>query len=67
LPFNFEWKINNKGISAKDYDKLRIEEGTYTSTLSIDKLEEKHSGNYTCRVSNSFGSDIISVILKVQG
>ena len=38
-----------------------------TATLEIGRIEESHDGNYTCKVSNSFGSDSLTARLEVEG
>ena len=38
-----------------------------TSTLDFSKVQESNEGNYTCRVSNSFGSDSFTARLQVEG
>lgn len=62
-PFKFLWYKDGKVIkdagNIKTFDKI--------SSLSIDPVVKSSSGNYTCSVSNAFGKNSYSAILKVKG
>lgn len=65
LPFTFEWRKNDKVISELQ-ENMQILPGHHASTFYIEKVSEMNSGTYTCIVSNTYGSDNISVTLNVQ-
>ncbi|GFT08375.1 titin [Nephila pilipes] len=66
-PFDFKW--------FKDADPLLQEKGhfsiqiinEFTSILNIERLNAESNGNYTCRVTNSVGSDEKSDVLMMKG
>jgi len=66
-PFTFEWSKNGQTIRPGPGIKYRIESSQRCSTLSVDKIDITHGGNYSCRVKNGHGSDVISVSLNVKG
>ncbi|GFX61408.1 ig-like domain-containing protein [Trichonephila clavipes] len=65
-PFEFAWfKDDQKltevhGVSIRKFDD-------FTSNLVIAKVEADSNGNYTCKVSNSAGSDQKAAVLSVKG
>lgn len=63
---NISWIHNNKSI---DYigDILINIIGKKISTLSIDSVQEKHSGVFTCIATNWAGTDSHSAQLHVNG
>nr|XP_027203957.1 peroxidasin homolog [Dermatophagoides pteronyssinus] len=68
-PFQFEWRFNDqqllKSSIASDY---RIDSFTDDqSQLTIPKLDQKHSGTYSCLARNDFGFDRQSTRLTVTG
>ncbi|XP_053206033.1 cell adhesion molecule DSCAM-like isoform X2 [Panonychus citri] len=65
LPLNILWYKDNKEIS--DSSTIRIRTIEDFSNLIIESVSPSHSGNYTCKISNQFGSDISSLELKVEG
>ena len=66
LPLNIYWQKdgitipNNLGISIHNID-------TYTSILTIDHVESKHGGNYTCIAQNKAATSSHSAMLVVNG
>ena len=66
LPLSFTWLKDGVDvrtlpeISTKSYDG-------YSSTLSIESVTSKHSGNYTCVARNSAGSMQHTTQLSVHG
>jgi Immunoglobulin domain len=64
-PFTFEWLFQNATITST-FD-LRIENSKKSSTLTIDSVSAKHSGEYVCRVLNRAGFATISTALVVKG
>jgi Immunoglobulin domain len=64
-PFTFEWLFEN--VTIEDNIDTRIESGKRSSTLSIESVNAKHTGLYTCRVLNMAGAATISTALVVKG
>ncbi len=65
-PFTFTWSMQGDivhtepGLSTNQI-------GGRTSMLSINSIGHRHSGKYTCTVSNSAGQVSESTDLKVNG
>ena len=64
LPLTIEWFKNDKEI--KELSSTRIRTAEDYSSLVIDSIHSSHSGNYTCKISNAYGSDFYSIELKVE-
>jgi hypothetical protein len=64
-PFTFEWLFKNKTIMGTE--ERRIDITKKSSTLSIDSVLAKHSGEYTCKVVNKAGFSTITTELVVEG
>lgn len=66
-PFEFTWYKDGRSIDDDDrVISTRIVDD-YTSTLAINKLDASSNGNYSCRVSNSAGTDEWYTVLKLNG
>lgn len=64
-PLTFKWiKDNNELFES---DNIKIKTMGDVSILTIEPVNSKHSGNYTCFVSNKFGRDKHSSLLVVEG
>ncbi|GIY02413.1 titin, partial [Caerostris extrusa] len=66
-PFEFTWfkdgeqlKSQRNHFSVQSFDE-------FTSFLTIEHLNADSNGNYTCRVTNSVGSDEKSDVLTMRG
>ena len=66
-PFTFEWNKNDQQILSNFGDKYRIDSEDDTSVLTVWKLDEKDSANYTCLVRNDYGFDSQTTTLIVKG
>lgn len=66
LPMNITWYHNNKTIGYND-GILITKAGKKISTLSIDSVQEVHSGIYTCVAENQAGQSSFSADLHVNG
>ena len=66
-PLFYEWAKNGKIIKSSPDVNYKIENSDMFSTLSIKKLSRSDTGNYTCSVKNSFGSDSKSFVLSIKG
>ena len=64
-PIRFEWLRN--GHKIVENDQISIDLKATSSILYIDKILVQHSGNYSCRASNSDGTDQSSTILQIKG
>lgn len=61
-PLKFEWFINNSLL-----DKSKIQSiNDANSLLTFTSIETTDAGNYSCRVSNAHGSDMIFTLLSVK-
>jgi hypothetical protein len=65
LPLNILWFKDDKEIS--DSATIRIRTIEDVSNLIIESISSSHSGNYSCKIANRFGSDSSSIELKVEG
>lgn len=64
-PFHFMWLKDGKELTESSSLNIhRIDE--YTSKIDITNLGPEHNGNYTCRVSNTAGSDQHSEMLLMR-
>ena len=67
-PLEIVWMFNNVALnSQKHRDIVVTETGKRTKQLSIDFVNAKHAGEYTCVASNIAGSTSRSAILSVNG
>ncbi|KAK9687436.1 Immunoglobulin I-set domain [Popillia japonica] len=63
------WTFNGREVDLHDHDYSIIEDPLpegIKSTLIIRESQEKHFGTYNCSVTNSYGSDVVEIILKPQ-
>ncbi|XP_077544848.1 cell adhesion molecule Dscam2-like [Haemaphysalis longicornis] len=65
-PFRFHWEQNGRAIvnSASKYAKTKSED---LATVIIEKVGAEDVGNYTCFVTNAFGTDSYTALLVVEG
>ncbi|GFX61415.1 down syndrome cell adhesion molecule-like protein 1 homolog [Trichonephila clavipes] len=67
LPFEFKWFKDGNPLSPEK-GHISIEPfNEFTSILTIERLNANSNGNYTCRVTNSAGSDEKSDALTMKG
>ncbi|XP_054724340.1 cell adhesion molecule Dscam2-like [Uloborus diversus] len=62
-PIQFKWKKDGKDIS--EFNNIDIQSVKDSSILIIESVSSKSSGNYTCIVVNSFGTDKFTANLVV--
>lgn len=65
-PLKFTWFKDGRVITQKERAKVEVLRETI-STLTIPAIGAEDTGNYTCQVSNSAGSDRFSAMLLVTG
>ena len=64
-PIEFEWLKENDVIRSSG--KAVVEKNQRSSNLIIQSITITDTGNYTCKASNSFGLDIFTSQLTVEG
>ncbi|GFU20638.1 down syndrome cell adhesion molecule-like protein 1 [Nephila pilipes] len=62
-PFEFQWMKD--GEIVRETSNIRIQSVLDTSLLIIEAVTSESSGNYTCIVKNSYGSDRFNAALTV--
>lgn len=62
-PYSFRWYKNGKEI--ENSDNIMIQTTAKISTITIDPITQSSSGNYTCVVTSSKGTDAHSSVLTV--
>jgi hypothetical protein len=67
LPLFFQWLKNGHSIKANPDVNYKIENFDRYSTFTISEIDRNDSGNYTCIVHNSIGSDSQSTLLSIKG
>ncbi|KAF7271145.1 hypothetical protein GWI33_015951 [Rhynchophorus ferrugineus] len=65
LPLNITWFHNNQLVG--DDDGIFVQLRKKVSTITIDDVNEKHSGYYTCIAQNQAGFDQYTTQLHVNG
>ncbi|XP_053205992.1 receptor-type tyrosine-protein phosphatase S-like isoform X9 [Panonychus citri] len=65
LPVHISWFKDGQEINQMESTRIRTNEDV--SVFMIDSIKSSHSGNFTCKISNRFGSDFGSIELKVEG
>lgn len=64
-PFKFEWTKDHFPLTADDHVKIMSVDDM--SVVTVESAGARNSGNYTCQVSNSVGSDSKTSVLIVKG
>ncbi|XP_043064013.1 Down syndrome cell adhesion molecule-like protein Dscam2 isoform X17 [Drosophila ficusphila] len=65
LPIDIEWFFNDYGISS--YSGISVMKGgKRNSVLSIDSVQARHAGNYSCRAKNHAAAVNYTTILVVN-
>lgn len=66
LPVDIDWVFNDYPINS--YSGITVVKGgKKASMLTIESVNGRHGGNYTCRAKNTAGSATFSAILDVNG
>ncbi|XP_049816620.1 Down syndrome cell adhesion molecule-like protein Dscam2 [Schistocerca nitens] len=66
LPITFRWERNGQPVTNSDdgISTRRLDE--YSTSLVIERITSKHTGNYTCVAHNVAGSESFTVPLTVN-
>ena len=67
LPLFFEWTRNGQTIKSSPDVNYKIESFERFSTFTIEKIDRRDVGNYSCVATNALGTDIQSSVLTVKG
>jgi len=68
VPIQITWSFHGSDTATTTQEGVSIMKlGSKSSVLMVDSLKSSHSGNYTCRASNSAGTDEYSATLVVNG
>lgn len=66
LPIDIEWLFNDYGISS--YSGINVMRGgKRNSMLSIDSVQARHAGKYSCRAKNHAAAVNFTTELIVNG
>lgn len=66
FPITFKWLFNNKPISeVSGISTVKL--GKRNSAMTIDSVNGRHAGNYTCQASNSAATVNYTAVLIVNG
>ena len=65
-PFSFTWSLQGDIVHSEP-GLTTSQIGGRTSMLMINSVGHRHSGQYTCTVSNTAGQVSVSTELKVNG
>lgn len=66
LPLHIYWTFNKQQITLS-HDVSIAKLGKRNSVLTIESINARHAGNYTCHAENSAGRTSFSTELKVIG
>lgn len=66
LPIDITWTLNGKPVSVIDGINV-IKTKPRVSQLSIDAVQDYHSGNYKCTASNKANNASFTAVLNVKG
>lgn len=67
LPMDIFWSLNGMPIVSGEHSFTVSRMNARTSSLNIDQLDDRHRGQYRCRVRNAAGSDEQQSELRVNG
>ncbi|CAK9830510.1 Cell adhesion molecule Dscam2 [Anthophora retusa] len=67
LPIEVSWALNGEPITTKNHGDITItSSGKRASLMTIEAVSARHSGEYTCTVSNAAGATSYSSTLAVN-
>ncbi|XP_070134570.1 cell adhesion molecule Dscam1 isoform X20 [Drosophila bipectinata] len=66
LPLKIHWTLNGEPVKTGVDGFMVVQMNSRTSYLSVDALEAKHRGSYSCVAQNSAGKAIYSAELQVN-
>lgn len=59
--------FNSESLETRQHDIIVTETGKRTKQLTIDSVDARHAGEYTCIASNIAGSVSRTAVLAVNG
>lgn len=65
-PITMQWLFDGKELQAGDGIVI-TKAGQRVNMLSVEAVQARHSGEYTCTASNPAGADTQTAVLNVQG
>ncbi|RWS01960.1 hypothetical protein B4U80_10652 [Leptotrombidium deliense] len=65
-PLQFNW-FKDRNAVVYETGKVNIETTSQLSTITVDNISQKDTGNYTCVVTNDVGKDSFTLNLIVKG
>lgn len=66
LPIDIQWLFNGERVNSND-GLLISRTSQRISTISIESVQDRHRGTYTCEASNKAGTVKYSAELEVNG
>ncbi|GLH07043.1 Down syndrome cell adhesion molecule-like protein Dscam2 [Gryllus bimaculatus] len=66
LPVTFRWERNGQPIPLSNYGITTRRLDEYSTSLVIEQITSRHSGNYTCVAQNIAGAESFTVPLTVN-
>jgi len=67
LPLRIHWTLNGEPVATGVNGFTVMQLNQRTTYLSVDALEAKHRGSYSCVAQNQAGEAIYSADLQVNG
>ncbi|XP_022237135.1 Down syndrome cell adhesion molecule homolog [Limulus polyphemus] len=66
-PISMKWLKDGRQLNDGDHGtSVYVADDGYVSTLTLNNLSRRNNGNYTCKASNSVGTDSSSAQLEVK-
>ena len=62
----FDWFFNDRPLKGEKQIKI-IQLSSESSALIIKNSENEHSGNYSCKVTSSFGQSSSRLKVDIEG
>src|SRR6185437_9477633 len=66
-PLFFQWSKDGVKLPDSPTSSSKIETTRKLSYIQIDSVQRTDAGNYTCTLTNAFGSDSLSITLSIKG
>lgn len=66
-PLTIIWYKDGVQLTDSPSKSIRIQSMEALSALIVDSITSSSSGNYTCKISNRYGSDSYTTELLIEG